>query len=172
MIARKRTKDGEEIPAGTYAEIPWLNWCRNASNSICENCQNAVGGCSWSKSFEPVDGWVALELDADVQVSSDPVKTYKIYFCPEFVLDAENDPMGMERQHNVLAELLYTIYRDLGRFNTEKNRLYKERTELKELLSKYEKEIIDISTKHKEAVDELEKCRNAIRAAAEDILPD
>lgn len=27
--------------------------------TLCWSCKNACGGCSWSKSFAPVEGWTA-----------------------------------------------------------------------------------------------------------------
>lgn len=27
--------------------------------TLCWTCENACGGCSWSKKFEPVEGWKA-----------------------------------------------------------------------------------------------------------------
>lgn len=29
--------------------------------TLCWSCKNACGGCSWSKSLKPVEGWVAEE---------------------------------------------------------------------------------------------------------------
>ena len=54
----------------------------------CWECKNACGGCSWSSSFTPVDGWVA-EPTTIIYKSKNGVEhrtdTYKIYECPEFV---------------------------------------------------------------------------------------
>ena len=29
-------------------------------DSLCWDCKNATGGCEWSQSFTPVDGWEAI----------------------------------------------------------------------------------------------------------------
>lgn len=45
--------------------------------SLCAECNNAIGGCSWSESFEPVKGWKAKRVD----------DTYSIIECPLYVPD-------------------------------------------------------------------------------------
>ena len=53
-------------------------------STICWECANAYGKCSWSKSFEPVVGWTA---EATVINSNyyDGATSYKVMECPEFV---------------------------------------------------------------------------------------
>lgn len=46
---------------------------------LCWSCKNATGGCSWSKSFIPVDGWEATPTLLD-----DRVESFKINACPEY----------------------------------------------------------------------------------------
>ena len=53
-----------------------------ARGSICWLCQNYAGKCSWSKSFVPVEGWVAKPVKVD-----SPIQSYKVKQCPEFVRD-------------------------------------------------------------------------------------
>lgn len=56
--------------------------------SLCLMCENAVPsarkGCSWSRHFEPIDGWDAIQLDfmggKDI--------TYCVLRCPQFLPDA------------------------------------------------------------------------------------
>lgn len=45
--------------------------------TLCWNCSKATGGCSWSKSLLPVDGWDAEETDV----------SFKVNACPEFEKD-------------------------------------------------------------------------------------
>lgn len=58
----------------------WLRGKKDRPNvlGLCENlcwsCGNAVNGCSWSRSFVPVDGWEAEEDGT----------SYKIRNCPRF----------------------------------------------------------------------------------------
>ena len=63
---------GESSYVGTDKEI-------SVGGQICWHCKNACGGCSWSRSLTPVNGWIAepLELLGGVQ-------SYKIHYCPDF----------------------------------------------------------------------------------------
>ena len=47
-------------------------------DQLCWRCGNACGGCSWSREFEPVPGWIAIPTFKD---RSD---TYCIIKCPDF----------------------------------------------------------------------------------------
>lgn len=56
---------------------------RDENTQLCWRCKNACGGCSWSKSFIPVEGW-----DADPVVIKDSegdIDSYKIKRCPQFI---------------------------------------------------------------------------------------
>ena len=57
-------------------------------NSLCFDCQNAVCGCSWSKRFEPVEGWVAkpVKLKADNKYNR-YIDSYMVEQCPLFIAD-------------------------------------------------------------------------------------
>lgn len=48
--------------------------------TLCWDCANAVGWCSWSKDFTPVDGW-----DAEYVPDKD---SYRVIACPLFERDA------------------------------------------------------------------------------------
>lgn len=48
----------------------------------CWTCQNACGGCSWSRDFEPVKGWKAKPNY--LQSNGEHAATYKIIECPEY----------------------------------------------------------------------------------------
>lgn len=58
---------------------------------ICWHCQRATGGCSWSRSLTPVDGWIAeprIIRDYDTILREyKEIHTYKIKFCPLFLRD-------------------------------------------------------------------------------------
>ena len=48
--------------------------------TLCWDCENAVGRCSWSKDFKPIDGWTAEYVpDKD---------SYYVEACPQFQRDA------------------------------------------------------------------------------------
>ena len=47
------------------------------SDQLCWSCQNATGGCSWSKSLTPIKGWKAKKIE----------ESYEIKKCPEYIKD-------------------------------------------------------------------------------------
>lgn len=55
------------------------------TNFCCALCVNAVGGCAWSRSFQPVSGWKVIPTR-----NRDRDDGIKILFCPEF---KEGDPL-------------------------------------------------------------------------------
>lgn len=55
------------------------------TNFCCAMCVNAVDGCAWSKSFQPVPGWRIIPTQ-----NRDRDDGIKILFCPEF---KEGDPL-------------------------------------------------------------------------------
>ena len=77
--------------------------------TLCWDCANAcTDGCSWSKSFIPVEGWDAVEM----HIGRDP--SYLVKECPKFVPDDKDsrlrdlDTDGCLR----LAEKLMEITRE------------------------------------------------------------
>lgn len=68
---------------------------RHRGANICFECENACGGCSWSRldpatgkvSFTPVEGWTAQKTWLTVNYGHREFEqeTYKITACPEFV---------------------------------------------------------------------------------------
>lgn len=59
------------------------------NQNICWGCQKACGGCSWSQSLTPVEGWEAEEIPYMMYHGSGytVASTYHITKCPEFVRD-------------------------------------------------------------------------------------
>ena len=56
--------------------------------SICFDCKNALGGCSWSRSFKPVPGWTA-EPTTLVCGGSKPTESFRVTACPKFDPDGK-----------------------------------------------------------------------------------
>lgn len=56
--------------------------------TICWHCQNACGGCSWSKNLTPVKGWKAKKIKVKI-VQGDYNDSYIVNECPEFKPDAK-----------------------------------------------------------------------------------
>ncbi|MBR5874830.1 MAG: hypothetical protein IKY90_08890 [Oscillospiraceae bacterium] len=58
---------------------------RSSPATICWNCKNALGKCSWSKSFTPVKGWNAVRTEINQNgVGSVGVESYLVKDCPLF----------------------------------------------------------------------------------------
>lgn len=57
-----------------YAEYP-ASIKFSSKEQLCWHCEKATGGCSWSKSFTPVEGWTAKPSG----------NSYRIKACPEYV---------------------------------------------------------------------------------------
>ena len=55
---------------------------KGGESSLCWQCQNYAGGCSWSRHFIPVKGWVAVPVENG---NSSP--SYRVKKCPEFIKD-------------------------------------------------------------------------------------
>ena len=53
--------------------------------SLCWNCKNCFGGCSWSKSFEPVEGWSAERTTIEYFNTETP--SFLVRDCPLFAVD-------------------------------------------------------------------------------------
>lgn len=52
---------------------------RRKNETLCWTCQNACCGCSWSKSFTPVEGWEAKPSE----------DSFFVINCPQFIPDEE-----------------------------------------------------------------------------------
>lgn len=58
--------------------------------TLCIHCGNACGGCSWSDSLTPVEGWTAEET-----VGYDGIRSWRVIDCPEKAPDRRLDPKGI-----------------------------------------------------------------------------
>lgn len=67
--------------------------------TLCWDCANACGGCSWSsREAQPVDGWDATPTKVNMTIEHNQprsVDSYIVHSCPQFVRDAKNG--GHER---------------------------------------------------------------------------
>ena len=50
--------------------------------TLCWNCANATGGCSWADELKPVKGWIATPQ------TRHRLESYTVHQCPEFKRDA------------------------------------------------------------------------------------
>ncbi len=54
--------------------------------TLCWECKNACGKCSWSKNFVPVKGWEALPTKIKGSFESETViDSFLVINCPEFI---------------------------------------------------------------------------------------
>ena len=63
----------------------------NKPQTLCWDCENACGGCSWSRpgmAAEPVKGWTATRNDIK---NGSKAESYIVHACPEFVPDRRWD---------------------------------------------------------------------------------
>ena len=78
----------------------WKSWVKAAGmyrkeqtaamqkrNTLCWKCAKAVGYCTWSHHFEPVEGWEAIAYPpaAYEQGQWAKIPSYKVISCPEFI---------------------------------------------------------------------------------------
>lgn len=67
--------------------------CGHYSHTICWDCKKAVNDCSWSRNFEPVEGWEAIPYYTDREdiksqgFDSDHPYSYEVHYCPLFDCD-------------------------------------------------------------------------------------
>ncbi len=60
--------------------------------TLCIYCKNATGGCSWSRSFKPVNGWAAIEKTINYHrgkskndgKNAKREMSYAVKECPEY----------------------------------------------------------------------------------------
>jgi predicted nucleic acid-binding Zn ribbon protein len=67
-----------------FQNAPSKKVLRKKNETLCWTCQNACGGCSWSRSFEPVEGWEA-------KPSAD---SFFVINCPQFIPDEVRKEKG------------------------------------------------------------------------------
>ena len=72
------------------AKNPKPRW----GETLCWTCQNACGGCSWSKSFTPVEGWKAKPTQIKTVYNDVFEESYRVIECPEYIPD---EPRGAKK---------------------------------------------------------------------------
>lgn len=54
-------------------------------DTLCWSCKKCYGGCSWSKSFKPVEGWEADRTK--VKSKESDYSSYHVKSCPQYQPD-------------------------------------------------------------------------------------
>lgn len=91
-------------------------------HTLCWLCKNAGGGCSWSKTFKPVKGWVAeptiLHISKDQTLNS-----FNVESCPQFKkLDYKSKREKVAEKAAELGISQRTLYRRLNVFKNDKDK--------------------------------------------------
>lgn len=70
--------------------------CWHKYATLCWECDNCYGGCAWSRSFKPVEGWTAIPTEAHITNGkySEVRHGYTVLKCPEFVKDRRRKKHG------------------------------------------------------------------------------
>lgn len=55
-------------------------------DTLCWDCHNSTGGCSWSSEFKPVDGWEAIPTV--IKNGKYPENSFIVISCPCFIRDS------------------------------------------------------------------------------------
>ena len=111
--------------------------CFKSKPTICWNCANACGGCCWSKSFKPVDGWTATPTKV-YQVKDCYIDSYVVYKCPQF--KKQRSWIVSEMSIYELAELLECSLRTVYRLtNAEIVQMCKQKGVILEIYQKNKK---------------------------------
>lgn len=83
-------KDQDYVTSRLRSWASHSEWRKNGerSGTLCWECDNAYGGCSWSRNFTPVEGWDAQYVRRVYKSKGVYVMdSYEVRNCPEFVLD-------------------------------------------------------------------------------------
>ena len=74
---------------GIVYEKPRLN----KNDSLCWDCQKAIGKCNWSRAGKPVEGWevniTTIQHKVKGKIQDDDI--YKIVSCPEYIPDESRE---------------------------------------------------------------------------------
>lgn len=55
--------------------------------TLCWECRNAAGGCSWADDLKPVDGWDAEKTIVQGDGAGGTFDSFCVKSCPEYVPD-------------------------------------------------------------------------------------
>jgi hypothetical protein len=76
-----------ELPEKTlierFGELDKKSRGKVAPETLCWECYNSLGFCSWSSRNEPVSGWVAEPTVIENEGVS--VRSYRVIVCPQFI---------------------------------------------------------------------------------------
>lgn len=77
----------------------------NREFTLCWDCANACGNCSWSSvPPTPVSGWIATPTGAKKTSTDKSSGSFIVRQCPRFVRDAVNSGMKWSEKKNTTAK--------------------------------------------------------------------
>lgn len=69
---------------------------KHYTQTLCWDCANACGGCTWSSRLQPVRGWQAEETEIIIYRNGYVREgSYRVISCPQFYRDAKNHGQNM-----------------------------------------------------------------------------
>ena len=72
--------------------------------ALCWRCKNCFGGCSWSESFEPVEGWNAERTI--IKYFNIETPSFLVRDCPLFAVDdGEREYVSDDGFHNLMVAI-------------------------------------------------------------------
>jgi hypothetical protein len=83
---------------------------KNQTDSLCWLCGNACGGCSWSESLTPVEGWTATK-----EKLYGGLESYNVIACPLFWKPEEGCGLRWQDLDDKGCELLVSRLLEISR---------------------------------------------------------
>ena len=73
-------------------------------SSLCLDCKNCVGLCSWSHHLQPVEGWEAEETV--IRSTAGVTTGYRVISCPEFEKEPERKVRAESSRYEYFKNLI------------------------------------------------------------------
>lgn len=92
----------------TKLDLPLMqHFSEDSRTSLCLDCANACCGCSWSRSFVPVSGWVAEPQKINNRYGNTVVQldSFRVISCPCFKHDRPHK-LGYKVTKQILSKLV------------------------------------------------------------------
>lgn len=87
---RKKEQLRTGRPVGRPKKYKERKYRPSDKETKCWSCQNACGGCSWSKKLKPVRGWKADKIKIKLFRIGDEdfyTDSYFVRECPKYIMD-------------------------------------------------------------------------------------
>lgn len=96
--------------------------------SLCWRCGNAVGGCCWSRDFEPVPGWKALDQPIMTQDGKHVTPSYLVLKCPQCRKESVEDwtsrrEINEEGMYLMIGQMLIAMKAEYREDRTARNKI-------------------------------------------------